>query len=419
MNDRIKSNIGNYEALENLYRSDRKAFKTAFEKVYPEIENSEAARFWKTRLEYDDRTEALKNISVTEILKVIAICFITAFLIKIPEIFHISSSGENFLLRNTSIIVFSGLFLYSAFIRRNTQPVRMLITAIVLPAITIYINFLPSGEKSSAIQLAYIHLPLLMWFLFGIVYSDFNFRSHEKRIDFIRFNGDLAIVYALIAIAGGMLSAFTIGLFDSVGLNIEEFYSRNIILTGAVSAPVVAVYIIEKFPALVSRVASLIASIFSPMVLVTLIIFLITVAVTGKDPYNNRSFLLVFNLMLLGVMGIITFSISESSAIRYQRFNSIILMSLSIAAIITDLVALSAIFYRLGEYGVTPNRLAVLVSNLLVLANLILISVGLFKINFKAKDFKIVEIAVSEFLPVYLIWIIIVVFGFPLIFGVK
>jgi hypothetical protein len=80
---------------------------------------------------------------------------------------------------------------------------------------------------------------------------------------------------------------------------------------------------------------------------------------------------------------------------------------------------LSAIFYRLGEYGLTPNRLAVLVSNILVLINLILIMTNLFRINFKRKDFKIVEVTVSKFLPVYMLWVLIVVFTFPAIFGMH
>ncbi len=82
-------------------------------------------------------------------------------------------------------------------------------------------------------------------------------------------------------------------------------------------------------------------------------------------------------------------------------------------------IALSAIFYRLGEYSLTPNRLAVLRSNILVLINLILIMINLFRVNFKKSAFRKVEMSVAKFLSVYLGWIIIVIFGFPFIFGMK
>jgi hypothetical protein len=94
------------------------------------------------------------------------------------------------------------------------------------------------------------------------------------------------------------------------------------------------------------------------------------------------------------------------------------LFILSIIAVIIDLIALSAIFYRLGD-GVTPNRLAILVPNILILANLVIIMIDLFRINFKKKEFRIVEMSVAKFLPVYLVWILIVVFAFPLIFRMK
>lgn len=415
--EEIKANLGNPETLEKLYRDDRKAFKAAFDRLYPDIENTEPVRFWKARMEYDSKPEILKSLELPEIARVIAVCIITAILIKIPAIFQIGYSDDVFYQKNAAIIVFLGLTLYTMWINRVSEIRRILLTALAFLIPSIYINLLPANEPGDAVILAYIHLPLLMWFIYGIVFTGYDFRDRDKRIDFIRYNGDLAIVYALIAIAGGLLTAITIGLFDSIGLNIETFYGENIILTGAAAAPVVAAFIIEKYPALVNRIAPLIASIFSPLVLITLTVFLVTILVTGKDPYNDRNFLLVFNAMLLGVMGIIIFSVTGTSGIKKQKFNTQVLFLLSIISIIIDLIALSAIFYRLGEYGLSPNRLAVLVSNILVLINLVLIMISLYRINFKGKDFRNVEMIISKFLPVYLIWIIIVVFGFPVIFG--
>lgn len=45
--------------------------------------------------------------------------------------------------------------------------------------------------------------------------------------------------------------------------------------------------------------------------------------------------------------------------------------------------------------------------------------IDLFRINFKKNEFKLVEITVVKFLSVYLVWIIIVIFVFPVIFGMK
>ena len=82
-----------------------------------------------------------------------------------------------------------------------------------------------------------------------------------------------------------------------------------------------------------------------------------------------------------------------------------------------DLIALSAILYRLGEYGFTPNRTAVLGANLLVLVNLILISIDLWKVLFKGKVIGRVELTLARYLPLYALWTVIVTFLFPLLFG--
>ena len=417
--EEIRSNLGKPEILEKLFRSNPKAFKTAFSDLSYDDDDSGIMRFWKARLDYDAGSDILKKISLKELLIVIGICLITAFLIKLPGIFPSVFSDEIFYQKNTAIIVFLGLAMYSLWANRTREKGKLIISAVTFLLPAVYINLLPSENPGDSVILTWIHLPLLMWFAWGMAFTDYDFRNRSRRMDFIRHNGDLLIIYALIAIAGGILTAITIGLFDSIGLSIGEFYAENIIIAGAASAPVVAAFITDSYPALLNRTAPLIAGIFSPLVLLTLIIFLVAMAVAGKDPYNNRDFLLIFNVMLLGVMAIIIYSVSGTQAAKPGKFNRIVLFVLSIISIAIDLVALSAIFYRLGEYGLTPNKLAVLASNILVLVNLIMIMTDLFRINFRNREFRTVECTVAKYLPVYLAWIIFVVFCFPLIFGMK
>jgi hypothetical protein len=96
-----------------------------------------------------------------------------------------------------------------------------------------------------------------------------------------------------------------------------------------------------------------------------------------------------------------------------------VLFILSVITLIVNIIALSAIFYRLGRFGLTPNRLAIMGSNILIFGNLILIMIDLFKINFRKSEFDKVEMTISKYLPVYFLWIMIVIFGFPLFFGIK
>ncbi len=118
-------------------------------------------------------------------------------------------------------------------------------------------------------------------------------------------------------------------------------------------------------------------------------------------------------------MAIIVFSVSEISNNKKQRFNEIVLFILSIVTLIIDFVAISAIFYRLGEYGFTPNRVVVLGSNMLIFGNLLLIMIDLFKVNFRNMDLSKVEIQIGKYLPIYVVWTVFVVFVLPFIFGLK
>jgi len=419
MKDKIKENRNHPEELERLYRSDRNLFASGFEEVYPDFENSELANFWKIRLAFNQSDGKTKSFQWSDIIILVAACLFTSFLIKYPAIFNNDTFGYFYYLKNAGLIVLSGLSIFAIWTNKiySNKNIAFIALAFLVPAI--YVNLLPSDKNSQSLNLAFIHLPLFLWCIYGLVYTGLDLKDKGKRIEYIKYNGDVLVIGALILIAGGIPTGITIGLFSAIDLHIEHFYMDYVAICGLVSAPVVASYIIQNYPALTNKFAPVIANIFSPLVLITLVIYLITIPVSGKNPYCNRDILIIFNLMLLGVMGIIIFSISETSQNKTIRFNQIILFILSIVTIIIDAVALSAIVYRLFALGITPNRLVVLISNLLIFVNLIMIMTDLYKINFRKAEIGKVELTIAKYLPLYLIYTFIIVFSFPLIFGMK
>lgn len=419
MQDKIKINIHLPEELEKLYRSDSQKFETGFKEIYAEFENDDLVNFWRIRLAYDKAGERIKSFQWADIALLIATCLITSFFIKLPDLFTGKLPDYQFYQKNAGIIVLFGLSIFAFWTNKITDPkkIAFIVTAFIVTAL--YINLLPSDPLSQSLNLAFIHLPILMWFVYGIVYINFDMKDKRKRIDYIIYNGDVAVLGAVILAAGGILAVITVGLFSAIGISIERFYMEYVAICGVASAPVVATYIIQNFPTFTNKIAPIIAKIFSPLVLVTLVIYVFTLAVSGKNPYNSRDILIIFNLMLLGVMAIIIFSISEISIYKKQRFNEMILFILSGITLIIDLVALSAIFYRLNAYGITPNRIAVLVSNLLISGNLVLIMMDLYRVNFRKAMIGEVEFTISKYLPLYAIYAFFIVFGFPLIFSLR
>ena len=118
-------------------------------------------------------------------------------------------------------------------------------------------------------------------------------------------------------------------------------------------------------------------------------------------------------------MAIIFFSVAERSKSFNNTTATWVLFLLSAVTVVVNGIALSAIVFRIAEWGITPNRLAVLGGNLLMLLNLILITLHLFRALTKKSDIAAVGRSIASFLSIYSLWTIIVMFLFPLIFGFR
>jgi hypothetical protein len=223
----------------------------------------------------------------------------------------------------------------------------------------------------------------------------------------------------IILIAGVLLTVITLGLFELIDLRIEEFYFQYFGIWGLAASPLVGTYLVQTNPQLVNKVSPVIAKVFTPLVLLTLVVYLFAVIYTGKDPYNDREFLLIFNLLLIGVMAIILFSVAETAKNSTNKTGTILLLGLSGVTIILNSIALSAIVFRISEWGITPNRLAVLGGNILILINLLLVTYSLFKTVKDKNEIESVENSIATFLPIYSLWTIMVTFVFPLLFNFK
>lgn len=414
MKDQIIQNLHNPKELEKLYRDNKLNFKKAFNSVYPEIQENTTAHIWYERLNYEN--DEISWGATNELLFIIIASFIAGVIAKLPQ--FIGINPEYFYPRNIVFVIFPLLTAYFVW-KRKSKTNRMAIASIVILISVLFINSLPNNNTSDTLILACIHLPLLLWSVLGFIFVGDNLKNFQTRLDFLRYNGDLVVMTAIILIAGGILAGVTMGLFRLIDIQVEEFYFQYIGIWGLAAAPIVGTYLVQTNPHLVNKVSPVIAKVFTPLVLVTLIIYLIAVMYTGKDPYNDREFLLIFNMLLIGVMAIIFFSITETSKNAGGKFGFMMLFILSVVTIVINGIALSAILFRISEWGITPNRLAVLGGNILILINLLLVTFRLFKAIKNDNEINKVENSIASYLPIYSLWTILVTFVFPIIFYFK
>lgn len=396
--------------LEMLYRSNRVQFKKEFLLIYPDLCNNPLAGFWYERLS-EERREGSKERG-KELIIIIIAAVIAAIISKLPAILGLAE--EAFYVRNVGFVVFPVLAGYFAW-KNKASRLNISIISLGFLLCAIFVNLLPDIE-SDITTLSCIHMLLLLWAMLGFAFVGSARNIAEKRLSFLKYNGDLAIMSGLLLIAGAVLSGVTISLFELLGLKIEDFYMSYIGIVGLSCIPVIATYLIEINPQLVGRITPVIARIFSPLVLIMLAGYLVAIIYSSKDPYNDRDFLLVFNALLVGVMAVIFFSVVGDRSVSKRNLQIWVLFLLSAVTIIVNGIALSAIIFRITEWGISPNRAAVLGANLVILANLLIVTVQLFKVAIGKKDPETVGKAISGFLPIYIVWAALVTFGFPVIF---
>jgi hypothetical protein len=409
----IKENIGNAIELERLYQLDKTAFKNEFDKVYEKVSHEPAAKFWHERLHF--QKAPIIQVTTADFLFVAILSLLAGFVAKIPDFFLVSQ--DFFFSRNLGFIIFP--FLMAFFVRQQGFDLRKTIgLAMVLLIAVLYMNILPDRELSDTLILVCIHMPLLLWIVLGYTFTGRVFKVSSRWLEYLRFNGDLIVMGTIILIAGLLLFMTTMELFQLININIQQFYIDYVLPWGLATAPIIATYLVKSNPQLVNRVSPIIAKVFTPLVLVTLIVYLFAVLTSGQDPYNDRDFLIIFNGLLIGVMALILFSIAETNEYKTGRWGMIMLTALAIVTVIVNGVALSAIVYRISEWGFTPNRTAVLGGNLLIGIHMVLVTWNLINVVRGLAVRERVEQIMTDYLIVYAVWLAIVVFLFPVLFGI-
>lgn len=416
LKEQILKAIDTPSVLEKIYRNNKNNFQNAFNEVYAEIKNTTVAQIWNERLNYQE--EEINWGNKNDYLFIFITTLITGFIAKLP--FFTGINEETFYTKNFSFFVFPVLIIFFSW-KQNLEIKKILFPLICTFLAILYINFLPNihTHKSDSVLLACIHLPIFLWSLLGYIFVGGKWKNTPQKIAFLKYNGDFVVMTALILLSGGMFTGITIGLFTIINVNIETIYFEYVVVWGLSAVPMISTYLVRNNPQLVGRISPVIARIFTPVVFSTLLIFLLVLIYTGKGLYTDRNFLLVFNNVLIGVMAIILFSATEATKSNKNKINLMFLLGLSLLAIILNGLALSAISFRLIEFGITQNRIVVLGSNLLIFSNLIVVAFQLFNVLRKGNDIEKVEHVIALFIPVYGIWAALVTFMLPFVFHFK
>ncbi len=382
-----------------------------------EFAREHSERLWKQLvLTGDPDSPATGTRSRRDLLVMIGCAAGAALSIKLPALFgrDIDSDGLFYAL-NLSLFGLPWLAALLAW-RRRARPLLIAVLVALFALGAVAANAYPLVEAAQTTALAGVHLPIALWFVVGLAYICDDLRSARRRMDFVRFTGEWFIYYVLIALGGGVLTALTSAAFDAMGLRPESFVEHWLVPCGGIAAIVVAGWLVEAKQGVVENLAPVLARLFTPLFTVVLLALLVAFGRTGIGALHREA-LIVFNLLLVVVLGLVLYSLSARDPLAPPGLFDKLQLALVLSALVVDALVLVDMVGRLSQYGTTPNKVATLGENVILLANLAWSAWLLLGLVRRRAPFARLERWQTSYLPVYAGWAWIVVLVFPPLFN--
>ncbi|MEZ4554397.1 MAG: permease prefix domain 1-containing protein [Dehalococcoidia bacterium] len=388
-----------------------------------EFARERSSRLWKQLVlagdTVRDRTAAEhRGLAVT-----IGFAIAAALAFKLPALFGLNpfedgatDADASFYARNASLLALPFLIGFLAW--KRTLPARVIaLLAVPFVAAAVVVNALPLDRGGDTEALTAIHLPILLWLVAGVAYLGGAWRGDAPRMDFVRFTGEWFIYYTLIALGGGVLSGLTIGLFAAMDIDVEPLVASWVLPCGAVGAVLVVAWLVEAKQSVIENMAPVLTAVFTPLFALMLLAAIVGMAVTGSFIDADREVLILFDLLLVVVVGLVLYSISARDSDATPTLMDAFQLVLVVSALLIDLLALAAILSRITEFGWTPNRTAGLGLNVVLMANLAWSARLLAAFLRGTRPFTDLERWQTAYIPVYALWAGVVVVAFPPLFG--
>ena len=320
------------------------------------------------------------------------------------------------LLRNLGLFVVPFLAGYFAR-RRQLDPRRCVLTAAPFVLCALVVNLYPFGAGSATELLVALHLPVVLWFAVAYPYMGGTIRSHERRMDFVRFTGEWVIYYVLIALGGGVLVLLTALILEPIGSDLPEQVVVWVLPSGAAGAVIVAAWLVEAKQRVVENMAPVLTMLFTPLFAVMLTVAAATYAMSGIAGAFDRELLTVFDALLVVVLGLVLYAMTAREPSRPTELMDRVQLLAVVSALVLDVMVLGAMAARIGDLGLTPNRAASLGLNLVLLVNLAGAAWRSLRFLRGRIAFHRLERWQTSYLPIFALWTATVVAVLPPLFA--
>ena len=385
-----------------------------------EFAREHSERLWKQLVVVPGPEAGSDQLARREFFVVLGLAVAAAAAIKLPALFGVpmdpAEELDPFYWRNFSFFVLPLLAGYLAWKRAfHLPPAAWLAVPFVIAAAVV--NAYPFAPDADTLWLAVLHLPMALWLVVGIAYAAGRWWTGSSRMDFVRFSGELFIYYALMAAGGAVLIGFTMMMFAAIDVDAAMLAFTWLLPGGAVGAVIIGSWLVESKQNVIENMAPVLTRVFTPLFALLLLAFLGAMAWTGNPIDIERDVLIAFDLLLILVTGLLLYAVSARDPDEPPGVFDRLQVLLVVSALLVDTLALAAIAARITEFGFTPNRVAALGENIILLVNLAW-SAWLYARFLRGRGkFAMLERWQMAYLPVYSAWAALVVVVFPPLFG--
>ncbi|HXD28679.1 MAG TPA: permease prefix domain 1-containing protein [Arthrobacter sp.] len=412
---------GEIAARRSTGLDDDEAFLVAIKRmgnldaVSREFAREHSDRLWKQLVLVPEERDGESGKGWRELIVVLCLAVGAGLAVKAGILLF---GQESVLARNIGLLVIPFPTAYFAWKRRlAARTAGTLLLA--LAVLAVLLNAYPVVAGGSTELLAIVHAPVLLWMLAGIAYAGGRWRSDGRRMDFVRFTGEIAIYFTLLALGGAVLIGLTFAVLQLVDLDLEPVMEAWILPFAVPGALVVAAWLVEAKQNVVENIAPVLTKVFTPLTLLMLLSMLAVLAASGGPGQVGRELLILMDAILVLVLCLLLYAVSARDSLSPPGLFDGIQLLLVLASIAVDVVMLVAMLSRIAEFGTSPNKIAALGLNLLLLVHLLRsawLGVGFLR---RRRLFAELERWQTRYLPAYGLWALAVVALFPPVFGFR
>jgi uncharacterized protein YjbI with pentapeptide repeats len=432
--EEIRAGHDDPERLESLHQAARQAdesaeFTAGLAACYDEAPDNLLYAAWHYRLRQVEGPSERRSVNWKAAVPLAVILSLIFWVLSLQKLKLVFADGMPYLAQIGALLAGMAVIAFLTVTARShyRRAAGILVALLLFGAYAMLFSVLPSDRNYQT--LAAVHLPVLAWIGVGVV-ALAGRADHSNRFAFLIKSIELFVVGGIYIIGGGIFTALTYGLFQTIDVRIpEEIQSLMapgglglivLLATASTYDPLVEAAA-QNFRHGLSKLVATLMRLLMPLTLLVLVVFgfFILQPANFWIPFNNRDALITYNAMLFAVVLLLVGAVPVHADDLAPKIQSTLrkgIVAVATLTVLISLYALSATLYRTYLGVITMNRLTVIGWNVI---NIGLLSLLIYRLVRPGQNGWVpsAQATFSQGMMAYIGWTICVVLFVPHIFG--